>query len=268
MSKTTLRKVKEILDKNEVYKLNSILDEEIGDCYDDFKRNYKRVRLKFKIIEILAFRDKKYELKFEHLKQIMDQEYNTHNWDINLFRLAIKNNHQQMIKYLIKRFHIIILEKYIEEAMDIYHIYTSNEEVYRSFFYLTKYNASVFESDLGYEMLKIACKDGDFEVVKNLIIDQTLITRTNSYAFRLAAKYGHNDIVNLFLKNNVKVDAKNNYALIQSVKHNHLEVVKSILMHKKKRKMLSSVEETIYKKLVLTQNIEMIKVFNKFYFNQ
>ena len=105
-------------------------------------------------------------------------------------KLAFKNNHLEISKYLFKECADIQMTQYQkEEFLELFCEYDCLEMVKHIFLVIKKEDIRI---DNGFE---IACKNGHLEIVKYFGSEHSETIRISSYAFRLACENRHLEIV-------------------------------------------------------------------------
>ncbi len=132
-----------------------------------------------------------------HLKIVeyllISQDIDVSFWNETSLRLAVSNNHYEIVKLI------------IDYGADIH-----NDDEYP---------------------LVISCQEGYYDIAKFLIENGADIHVESDWPLRIASENGHLDIVQLLVENGADVTAHDNYAVEWASQNGHLEVVEYLLNH-------------------------------------
>jgi len=127
------------------------------------------------------------------------------------------------------------LEKIEKKITDLFFYLLKNEKEKYTIAIYKKYKPYIDVARNKNEAIRLASKNGQVEVVKELLKDSRVNpAATNNYAIQLASEYGHADVVKLLLADKrVNPAVYENYAIQLASEYGHADVVKLLLADKR-----------------------------------
>ncbi|AKI79780.1 hypothetical protein QJ850_gp919 [Acanthamoeba polyphaga mimivirus] len=153
----------------------------------------------------------------------------------DILEFAIKNNHLDILKY--------IIDSKTINPKSVDFIYLDFNDVIRLASKYGQLNIVQYFVSLGKisdgkhskcscnQSMILASKNSHLDIVKYFVTIGANINYDDSAAYRIAAKRGYFNIVEYFISQGINVNVRNDFAVRHAAKHGHLSIVKYLIKY-------------------------------------